>query len=300
MRLTSRKRKTSFLCDTKNRWDPGSFAPLPPDVRSNLEPQRNRRARDRDGFQHFPKRTWNNNRRGVYTQWWRFEPVIRIDDLWIRNFTVVFDPAEQDLVVPHDMSGFIRDRLGGALDHLRASNGRSIPDRGHEDIVISYDMRGWMLQQLGAAVFSEGENVLVDFNRNVRMTILPINTTFPIVLPSSLMLVKYPVGQPRVAGFCRLRIKFAVYASNRVIIGRILTRALGYVQLDFGSKSSRFPSYPRIQTRPFLESPALIPIFSSPRIIPLSTGRGSKLSFDSVSVPNSHPGLVLTNMNRNC
>ena len=109
------------------------------------------------------------------------------------------------------------------------------------------------------------------------------------------MLVKYPVGQPRVDGFCRLRIKFAVYASNRVIIGRILTRALGYVQLDFGSISSQFPSYPRIQTRPFLESPWLIPIFSSPRIIPLSTGRGSKLSFDSVSVPNS-----VRIWNRNC
>ena len=106
------------------------------------------------------------------------------------------------------------------------------------------------------------------------------------------MLVKYPVGQPRVDGFCRLRIKFSVYASNRVIIGRILTRALGYVQLDFGSKSSRFPSYPRIQTRPFLESPALIPIFSSPRIIPLSTGRGSKLSFDS-QCSNMEPQLLI-------
>jgi len=118
---------------------------------------------------------------------------------------VVFDPAEQDLVVPHDMSGLIRDRLGGALDHLGASNGRSIPDiefeaydRGHEDIVLPSNMRGLTLQQLGAAVFSEGENVLVDCNRNFRMTILPINTTFPIVLPSSLLLVKYPVGQPRV------------------------------------------------------------------------------------------------------
>ena len=99
----------------------------------------------------------------------------------IRNVTVVFDPAEQDLVVPHDMSGLIRDRLGGALDHLGASIEFEAYDRGHENILISYDMRGWMLQQLGAAVFSEGENVLVDFHRNVRMTILPIYTTFPIV-----------------------------------------------------------------------------------------------------------------------
>lgn len=179
---------------------------------------------------------------------WNFASQVRLQGQLLPNLdSVKYDPGEENVILPHNLKPLIEDLFG-----------------------------------LGHSVMND--RLLIPCETSVEFEFMLVHPGITFGLGSSIFIVPdiHPVDD-----LCVTRIRFDSSSSSKMVIGRILTRTVGDVTLNYKHGFIGFSVF-RSDSQQFPSSPAMIPVYHLPRVA------GSRVVLQPIQSPNDYQyGVIL-------